>query len=302
MDCNNCCLPLEDSNYCYEYDNITVCEECNNESGCVPADESNKWFNFDELFYFKADGKYYRNSAVKPHWYHKENNLYSKLKSSRSGKYIGFELELLTPKAISVANKIANEDIFMEYDGSLGEEGFEICSKFGDIKDVLSLAKDTLDNLRSFKSVKSENTETCGLHTHITRNIFDNESLAKFILFWNEPKNATHLKKFTRRLSGDHIFDSYSKVNRFASVKSLNENGHGFILSSNKDRKMLINSTSNQNTVEIRGFKGTLNPLKMCACLELSYYSAIFCSEKPKSLFWQDFTQWLDSTSSSYIR
>lgn len=299
-ECQNCNSELE-YGYYYQYSNTTVCETCNEESGCVPEDEVNKWYCYDDLFYFKANGKYYRNSSIKPHWFHKENGLFGKLPNSRSGKYLGFELELLTPKAVFVANKISNKNIFMEYDGSLGEEGFEICSKYGDIQDILDLANETLESLKPFK-VKSENTNTCGLHVHLSRSIFDKNSLAKFIVFWNEPKNSFFLKKFTRRWTENEIFNSYSKVNKSATFLSLKENGPNYILETNSNRKMLINSTSNNETVEIRGFKGTLNPLKMCACLELSYYSAIFCSQKPKSLFWKDFISWLDSTPSKYIR
>ncbi len=302
MICDSCSEEIEDEYY-HHFDNISVCEYCKDNEGTCPKDEPKNWYRFDELFYFKADQQYYKNSAIKSHWHHKENNLYKKLDNSKSGKYLGFELELITPNAVSVANKISNKDIFIEYDGSLEAEGFEICSKYGDIEDVLELAENTAKSLRSFKGVKSESSQSCGLHVHLSKTIFNNDELAKFIVFWNDPCNAPYLKKFTRRWRGDNYFDSYSKVNQNATIKNLIDQGTKYILSSNSERKLLINSVSNDKTIEIRGFKGTINPVKFCSCLELSYYSSLFVKESTiKELKFGFFTNWLKDTKSSFIR
>lgn len=181
---------------------------------------------------------------------------------------------------------------FAERDGSLSN-GFEIVSSYGPIETMREVVLRTfsprlqLDRLPWKGLLRSHDTTTCGLHVHIDAP----KSLlhtARIVAFFNSPQTKRLVRAVARRYGVSYARVNAGRAPSDALRDSKREHGYGRVplseLSSNYvermismsrralvgDRYVMVN-TRNPNTLEIRAFKGSLNPITIAACLELSY-------------------------------
>lgn len=196
-----------------------------------------------------------------------------------NGNYFyGVELEIDhgTNRSIA-AEKIynaGNNHIYLKHDGSLTSDGFEIITHPATLEYHMKAFPWTdIINVAKKYDYKSHDTETCGLHVHVSREAFGNNrilqdlNIAKIIIiidrFWN-----SHIVPFSRR--------DYEKLDQWAKkldCKFLPLDDDVQIRSKIRDircngRYQAVNIT-NSRTVEFRFFKGTLKLSTIYASIQL---------------------------------
>ena len=199
--------------------------------------------------------------------------------------FLGVELEVdqggqsdSEAKAImEIMNK--NENGFMVYcsrDGSLNR-GIEIITMPATLNyhKKLKTKYKTLFQRLIRDGYRSHNTTTCGIHVHFSRAFFcdnEDECVTKLLYlverFWDE------IVVFSRR--------DYTALDNFA--KKPESDSKGFLRSWNKSndhdgRYYAVNITNN-NTIELRMFRGTLNYDSFMAILDFADKLARTCQEK----------------------
>lgn len=201
--------------------------------------------------------------------------------------YLGLELEVdfggETDKNAKEIVKILNKNKIFGYcshDGSL-ENGFEIITQpatmeyHNGIKHVYSAMMEKLKEM----DYSSHNTTTCGLHIHFNRSFFgdsDTRNLSKFIFltekFWKEivvysRRTEKRMERYAKKISPIPI-NEYINVGN----KSRSHDYHYYSV-----------NIANEDTIELRTFKGTLNVDTLLATLQLVNNMAIMAKEKPLS-------------------
>lgn len=183
----------------------------------------------------------------------------------------GIELEVENQKQLITNNEIVkkiceidkNEVFVFEHDGSLNS-GFEIISnpcslnywysKENELKEIF----EKLSN----SGFSSHDTDTCGLHIHFSRNYVNSEIIGRILYLFEKFKN--YLVMFSRR--------KIDRINRWASFMNVDTKDLSLdYVKSNQDncnRYKAVNLTNNK-TIEIRIFKGTLKFESFMACIEL---------------------------------
>lgn len=311
--CNDC---LEE-----EFDWCPHCEEyhCRNDfttvkvswnryedwcSGCVEEDtftcndcgQTFKTPYYD--YYYGDDGCIYCEDCIDYHngsdiinSYHtfKENEIptFLKLKDETDPLYMGFELEI--DKGIhkgDAAHEVVEtlgDYIRLEEDGSLNEEGFEMitqpCTLSYHLEKMMPKWEEVIKALRNY-DYTSHNAGTCGLHIHLDKEFFGGKldsSTAKLLLIFNKYWNE--LLKFSRRTENqvsNWAERYYQKpTDTIKAAKSCNVN-----------RYHAVNLT-NENTIEIRLWRGTLNLATLKATLKFTDRLARLCKDTPTTQLWK---------------
>jgi len=156
--------------------------------------------------------------------------------------------------------------VYAKTDSSV-EKGFEIVSHPMTYKWLKENIKDweKILDLRH-KGYISYNTKTCGMHIHLSKTAFGSFHLYKFMKFFYE--NVAFVLKISQR-------DSKREIKRWASFDNVDD---ATVLYKAKykrggpERHVAVNINS-EDTVEVRIFKGTLNPIsfwkniEFCKCV-----------------------------------
>lgn len=278
---------FEDSDYhycnsCFERETRYICAECGahfryGESGNY--DDYDDWYchgcidyghgNFgshyiDEYHDFKDSGRVCFYGSI----------------NRRDEPHMGFELEVDKGKYNDrgkVAKKIIDsfgEFFHCEYDGSLSS-GFEIISQPAAISyhlDSMPKYINMFDDIIG-EGFSSHNAGTCGLHIHIDRAYFEDKedsSIAKLLYIFE--KHWTNLKRFSRRKESQMEWcDRYG--GKPTEIVKQRKRGLGY------GRYYAVN-LSNSNTIEIRLWRGSLNPLTFEATLKFTARLAEICKTK----------------------
>lgn len=175
--------------------------------------------------------------------------------------HFGFELETEldgdTFRTVYNMNDKLNDLIKIKGDGSL-DSGFEIVSNALSFKKFMSV-KNRFDD--AFKKALedgcySQKAHTTGLHIHISRDGFkDCEHLAKFCQAWYLNKNFT--RYVAQRDFGQYReWDSFIASDRQFFYKFLNGNKKR---THDRHSRYRIVNLNNEDTVELRMFKGIMN-------------------------------------------
>lgn len=144
--------------------------------------------------------------------------------------------------------------VFFEEDGSL-THGFEIITQPMGL-DTHAALWEWLNDDDLTDGLKSHDTSTCGLHIHINKSALTAMQIDKMNVFLNHPDNAKLVEKVSRRYSASYARITHKKL------------GHSHQRGSG-DRYEALNITNN-STVEIRVFKGTLKYTSLMAALEFA--------------------------------
>lgn len=254
-----------DADHFYEY--YEICGDC---SDTIPTDESYYHEDRGETLcqncYDDSSKGLINNYSFKPSpvFFKTGKELTKKL-------FLGFELEIETNDSNEneqLAEKIENNMLYFKEDGSLNN-GFEIIShpitpdKLREKKDVLS---ELLKTLKS-EGAKSYDSDTCGMHVHISKDAFNTRHLYRFMLFFQE--NQRFIFKISQRKSMEKLerwakFEEGNKTDIFEKAQGKKSG----------DRYMAVN-LENRHTIEVRIFRGTLNEgsfFKNLEFCEAAYY------------------------------
>ena len=237
---------------------------------------------------------------------------------SRHKIHMGFELETkirrgddsqeIHDAALFAMQALQIPDIAqLKNDSSIGG-GFEIVTQphtFEKYRDDSSILWETINTLRKVHGARSWDTKTCGLHIHVSRNAFSSgRHTHNFIEFIY--RNPEMLKKFAGRNErhyatfGDcYRQDLYEKQVLDIETKLSRPN--------DSQRGSAVN-TQNEGTLELRFFRGTMNPSGVLAALGLTHAMVEYTRTMviPEGISrdgvfnWEDFGGYVDVHAEEY--
>ena len=282
-------------NSCYE-NNMYTCRNCGEEywssydHDCGDEDDALiHSYSYRPSPYFFGEGKYYFGFELE-------------VESRSQSRYDGARI---------VCNQL-NAHAYIKEDGSLND-GFEIVThphtleKYQTDFDWSVLRKLQMEGYRSW------NTSTCGLHVHVSRSAFGNGnpyeySLTEKVFSQRVLSRQAHELRFMKL-----IYDNQRQVERIAG-RSNNSyatfSDKGYLVRKvktghqNNGRYSAIN-TENDNTIEVRVFKGSLRKERVLSAIEfvhacVEYTRNVKVSTKNHALSWLKFTGYVSENSEMY--
>lgn len=198
--------------------------------------------------------------------------------------HLGLELEVENVneghkryESDNIAEMVSNELFYCKYDGSI-DCGFEVVShpmSYGYItgKGKSGITK-MLDTLRN-NGMRSYQTETCGMHVHLSKKAIGNLTLYKILKLFYE--NKKFILKISNRKS--------SKLNEYASLGDEPEGRSGRMHRyekakyKNTGERFLAINLENRQTLEIRIFRGTLKEKSFLKNIEFCHSIVIYSKE-----------------------
>ena len=263
------------------YENFTVCEDC----GTLVYDDD--LVNIEGYYYCPdCAGRY---SSIQSYGHTYANCFYHLDSEPDTGLYLGVELETECDGnpyvAAGVLKRIvgnARQDI--KHDSSL-DNGFEIATQPMTPRYHIESGywRDVVRSLREC-DCESHNPGTCGLHIHISRDYFDNQSqvctLDRLI-----QTHATEWIRFSRR-------EGYS-ADRWCKIETDDDLGikpgdpdyvkrEKWMSSKTSMNRYKALNLSNSKTVELRLWRGTLKLQTLLATIEATAGLAILAKESRK--------------------
>lgn len=224
-----------------------------------------------------------RNFVLPYHRYSPPLEFYGNNKNN-TVPYLGVELEVdeggesdrIVKQLMKMINPKDKIFVYCSHDGSL-REGFEIITQPATLKYHTSI-KGMYEQMFQFllkKGYLSHDTATCGIHVHFNRNFYEeNEELYITRLLYLVDKFWDEIVRFSRR--SQRRLDRYSKKVDCPPTdyyKCSNKSG-------NHDYHYYAINLANENTIEFRMFKGSLNIDTFMATLQFVHNCIVCAKEK----------------------
>lgn len=227
-----------------------------------------------------------------------------------AGKYhLGFELEVEAKDSsrrhgASIATDSLGSRAYLKSDGSLND-GFEIVTHPHTLEKYQhDFEWSTLKALRR-EGFRSWDTSTCGLHVHISRTAFgDSEGDYSHQILSRQSHELRFMKliydnqRQVERIAGrseNHYAQFSDKGKLVAKVKHGNQT----------DGRYSAVNTENDDTLEVRVFRGSLRKERVLSALEFvtactEYTRALPVSGKNRALSWLRFTAYVSNNEEKY--
>lgn len=214
---------------------------------------------------------------IKSYNYIPENFNFNKLKDDNNNLFFGIELEVdkggeTDGNAKTILDILGENNCYIMHDGSL-QNGLEITSHPCSYNYHLNMKYRELFNKLVELGYKSHDTTSCGLHIHVNRNYFGNDTTIQDLcitkLLFLVEKYWDNLVVFSRR--------NHNTINRWARRYEMNDNENMFDIlykAKNAEKSSLggkyhsIN-LKHKNTIEFRIFRGTLKYNTFIATIQL---------------------------------
>jgi hypothetical protein len=265
--------------YSYTADDTsdTFCEQCfeNNTSYCEECDT-----NYANGCEYNHEGE--DDSRTIHDYSYRPDPIFHSSEDEQTRLYFGIEVETETRggdygdrrNAAEYAANLERESIaYLKSDGSLNC-GFEIVThplSHSYFMNDAGVLWNTIETLKNNYSMMAWGTKTCGLHIHISRNGFSGGSHQhRFLqLVYNNKdfyevlagRSSSHWAKFDDNIDPNTGAKSFKhKLDRY---------------SGNSDRYSAVN-TNNRQTLEMRIFRGSLNPRFIKSAIDLAHASVEF--------------------------
>lgn len=204
--------------------------------------------------------------------------------------YMGFELEVDSSERVSlppiiryIRGKFPGY-FHLEEDGSLNY-GFECISQPASLSHHMGQMPEYKEMFGKIveAGLTSHNNARCGLHVHIDREFFgtkEDASIAKMLFIFE--KWWDNLLRFSRRkLSQVHWCDRYSGSDTITEIVKKQKRGWNDL-----GRYHALNLT-NDNTIEVRLWRGTLKPETFEATLRFTDRLARLCRDTSAVTLWK---------------
>ena len=300
-ECNNCGeLYTESYAEPYRHYGTTYCEPCYDDCIHYCDDCDTSYMESDDHdCRSETSSDYIHDYGYKPtpHFFPERGHRY----------YLGFELEVerkgdytISDGADSVYNTFGDR-VYMKEDGSL-YDGFEIVTHPHTLE---SYKKDfPWEGLRKLRSLgfRSWDTDSCGFHVHVSREAFGNPE-ADGIL-----KVQAHELRFMKL-----VYDNQRQVGRIAGrtgsrFATFADKGHlvnKVKLGRQADGHYSAINTENEDTIEVRVFRGSLRKERILSALEFVTAAVEYTRDLPvsgsrNSLKWLHFTGYVSQNESEY--
>ena len=306
--CERCCSDYYCCEDCGRYFNYDlnyienygyVCNDCYSRGDYFQCEECYQYFRCEDGHYSESMDRWYcnecrANELISDYHSHENELEFFGDNKKNSIPYLGVELEIDKCNnndecAEYTRDCLPDNFIYFEYDGSLSE-GFENITQPATMEYHYSLKE---NYQKAFKNAvnmgyRSHDTNTCGLHVHFNRDFYrDDEDLYVTRLLYLVDKFWDNLVKFSRRDLYD--LDRWAKKYESSPEDVVNVWKHSRY---GLDRYQAVNLT-NQNTIEFRMFKGTLNIDTFMATLQLcneliTIVKKVSCAEELAAIKWDD--------------
>lgn len=212
----------------------------------------------------------------------------NKFGTPKDGLFYGIELEVDNaerkwPAAKKVLDLLGKDFAVCMYDGSLSDYGFEIISAPAVIEEHYkrwpAMLKARPENIRSWE------TSTCGMHVHVSREPLTDLTIGKVVVF----VNSEHNNHFIQRIAGRDS-TRYARREEKGIMDAVNYR-------EDHDERYTAVNLQNENTIEFRIFKGTLNQVTFFKNIEFCAALIAFCKQSsinPKYLVYKEFCGYVD--------
>lgn len=297
---------IDNNNYYRVYDiDRDWCEHCcsNNANWCEPCDG----YNRDSCENCDGGG----GRLVNDYSYKPEPQFHG---NAKNGLYFGLELEMeirdgALNESASYIQEMMGDFIYLKDDSSInggGYSGFEMVSHPATL-DYFTNNKNlwlTLDYLKRVHTARSWDAKSCGLHIHISRAGFKSGAHTHRFLSLIY-KNSDKMMRLAGRKSTYAKFNDVYKYDEFdrpyftLADKVANPNN------AMTERFSAVN-TQNEHTLELRFFRGTMNPDGVMSALQLAEATVEYTRDltlsdvKMGALSWLWFSDWIEANNGKY--
>lgn len=207
-----------------------------------------------------------------------------KFKGEKDGLMIGVELECDDGEfdKYPVRGWVHDDIVHFESDGSLSDSGVELITQPCSLRyHKETVGWKTLCKTMVDMGFRSHDTDTCGLHVHLTRNVIPITSIVKMDIWLNRWMLWRDVARRDSIYSGE--YDDNKKVDIGHAVRNSYRcnpicekwYGRGY-----NDRYQPLN-TNNSETIEIRIFKGSLNHETVLGTIEMCHALVKFADTVP---------------------
>lgn len=253
--------------------NETYCEECFSQEYFI-CNECRDSFSRDSTYTIGQDGNYCEvcydelRQQLPNHDYMPELVFYRAESGADKNTtlFFGFESEIELPDGLNRSD-IRNElppYLFGKSDGSL-DHGVEVVSHpatWAWLQNKKKAIDAVFSNIQS-QGGRAYNTSTCGFHIHLSRDAFSTLHLYKFLKLFYE--NPSYVLTISQRGSMNSL-DSWAKVIEDSERERITYKAKRKV---GGNRYTAVNLT-NEKTIEIRIFRGTLSPVGMWKNMEFA--------------------------------
>jgi len=321
--CNGCEESFSDRDDSYYVRDDSLCESCY-ETSAYYCEDCEEYFYDDDPCDCGSDGGNGRGNRLGCcgnrgfiHQYSCKPEV-NFIGESKRGLFFGFELETQirtkNNNGLEGASEFASNALkgtaILKHDSSIGRDGyagFEIVTQphtHTQYRDNSQLLWDTIDKLRTDYEARSWDTTTCGLHIHISRAGFSSGAhLHRFISLVYH--NAEMMMKFAGRKSDYARFNDVYTFNEFDKPVFSLKHKVGDPRQYSSERMSAVN-TQNRTTIELRFFRGTMNPKGVLSALDLAHAMVEYTRElrldevKLGALSWEWFSDYVESNNGLY--
>ena len=199
--------------------------------------------------------------------------------------------------------------VYLKEDSSInsgGYRGFEMVSHPATL-DYFATNKNlwtTLDYLRKVHIARSWDAKSCGLHIHISRAGFKGGAHTHRFLSLIY-KNSDKMMKLGGRKSNYARFNDVYKDDEFDRPYFTLAHKVAHPSNSMTERYSAVN-TQNQHTLELRFFRGTMNPSGVLSAIQLAHATVEYTRDltlsdvKMGALSWEWFSDWIQANNGLY--
>jgi hypothetical protein len=223
--------------------------------------------------------------------------------------------------AQEVKEAVGEDFVVMKEDGSLNENGkysdpgaiyagFEIVSAPADFA-VHKQKWQLLENMPHFKHLRAWDTETCGMHVHVSRDALSTLQIGRILTFMTHEDNKKFIAKVAGR--GENKYCRILHKEKISSDLQYGESevrdGIEYIKATyqiprcDDNRRQAVNIT-NEKTIEFRVFRGTIHPRHIIRNMEFVDAMCNYCYPCTRSfkalLDWREFVNYCLDNRKAY--
>lgn len=226
--------------------------------------------------------------------------------------YMGFELEMELNnttrfrEAVSLVSELeSNEVCYLKRDSSINGQGFELVTHphtlyaYEQANDLWNY----IERLRTEYHARSWDTDSCGLHVHVSRSAFKSGAHTHrwLSLIYRNPREM--MKLAGRKNSRYARFDDVYKPDEWGIPQfDLRDKIHN----THRTERYAAVNTGNDYTLELRFFRGNMKREGVMTALELCHASAEYTRDLSVSdvklgmLKWEWFADWVSANNGRY--
>ena len=303
--CESCESTYSDNDGSYHLEDIGAywCEGC-----C--SDHAN-WCDSCEVYNRDSCGSCESGGQVHQYSY-KPNPIFYGEDKNKLHFGIELEMEIRDGELVDSSEYIMEmmgDFVYLKEDSSInsgGYKGFEMVSHPATLEYFTNSRNlwTTLDYLKRVHTARSWDAKSCGLHIHISRKGFKSGAHTHRFLSLIY-KNSDKMMKLGGRKSTYAKFNDVYMYDEFDRPYFTLAHKVAHPSNSMTERYSAVN-TQNENTLELRFFRGTMNPSGVLSAIQLAHATVEYTRDltlsdvKMGALSWEWFSDWIQANNGRY--